>query len=151
MDELRVYIPLDGEHFAAINRETGATAWTMDIESAWPPLVHDGVVYLAASDELHALDAATGNRPLARAAPPRRHGPDGDDSGCADRARPRPTPCWRSRRRTAAFSGADHSADAAAASSMAVNATGIYVSLVDRLVRVAAADGSIRWDRDAAW
>ena len=62
MDELRVYIPLDGEHFAAINRETGATEWTMDIESAWPPIVHDGVVYLAASDELHALDAATGNR-----------------------------------------------------------------------------------------
>src|SRR4029453_12517456 len=61
MDELRVYIPLDGEHFAAINRETGATEWTVDIESGWPPIVHDGVVYLAASDELHALDAATGN------------------------------------------------------------------------------------------
>ena len=61
MDDSRVYIPLDGEHFAAIDRETGTTVWTVDIESAWPPLVYDGVVYLAASDELHALDAANGS------------------------------------------------------------------------------------------
>lgn len=61
MDDTRVYVPLEGEHFVAIDRATGATIWTQDIESEWPPLVHDGVVYLAASDELHALDAATGN------------------------------------------------------------------------------------------
>ena len=30
---------------------------------------------------------------------------------------------------------------------MAVNETGIYVALVDRLVRVMPADGSLRWDR----
>jgi outer membrane protein assembly factor BamB len=30
---------------------------------------------------------------------------------------------------------------------MAVDATGIYVALVDRLVRVTPADGSLRWDR----
>ena len=38
MDEVRAYIPLEGERFVAIDRETGATAWIVDIESAWPPL-----------------------------------------------------------------------------------------------------------------
>lgn len=60
MDDTRVYVPLEGEHFIALKLETGETLWTADIESQWPPLVSDGVVYIAASDELHALDAATG-------------------------------------------------------------------------------------------
>jgi len=146
MDELRVYIPLDGEHFAAINRETGATEWTVDIESAWPPMVHDGVVYLAASDELHALDAATGNH-VWRVLLPR--------GAMAPMAM---TPVGlivlSPPDSVLAFKTSDGSllwgtslGGRSGRVSMAVNATDIYVSLVDRLVRVAATDGSIRWVR----
>jgi len=146
MDELRVYIPLDGEHFAAINRDTGATEWTMDIESAWPPLVHDGVVYLAASDELHALDAATGNR-LWRVLLPR--------GAMAPMAMtPGALIVLSAPDSVLAFKTSDGSllwgrslGGRAGRVSMAVDATDIYVSLVDRLVRVAATDGAIRWDR----
>jgi outer membrane protein assembly factor BamB len=146
MDELRVYIPLDGEHFAAINRETGATEWTMDIESAWPPIVHDGVVYLAASDELHAFDAATGNR-LWRVLLPR--------GAMAPMAMtPGALIVLSAPDSVLAFKTSDGSllwarslGGRSGRVSMAVNATDIYVSLVDRLVRVAATDGAIRWDR----
>ena len=60
MDDERVYIPLQPETLVALDRESGDVVWTRDIESAWPPVVRDGVVYLAASDESHALDPATG-------------------------------------------------------------------------------------------
>jgi outer membrane protein assembly factor BamB len=146
MDDARVYIPLAGEHFFAIDRETGKTAWTVDIESNWPPLVRGGVVYLAASDELHALDAATGNRlwrvPLGRGA-------------IAPMATTEqalvvlvaPDEVW-------AFNPSDGRVlwtrplgGRSGRVSMAVNETGIYVAVVDRLFRVIPADGSLRWDR----
>lgn len=146
IDEARVYIPLEGEHFIAIDRATGDTAWTVDIESAWPPLVHDGVVYLAASDELHALDAATGNHkwrvPLGRGAmAPMAMAPNALIVLVA------PDEVW-------AFNTSDGNrlwltpiGGRSGRVSMAVNATGIYVSLVDRVVRIMPADGSLRWDR----
>jgi outer membrane protein assembly factor BamB len=146
MDDVRAYIPLDGEHFAAIDRETGATVWTMDIESAWPPVVRDGVVYIAASDELHALDASTGNR-LWRVLLPR--------GAMAPMAiTPSALIVLSAPDSVLAFKPADGSllwgralGGRAGRVSMAVNETGIYVSLVNRLVRVAPGDGTILWDR----
>ncbi len=146
MDDSRVYIPLDGEHFAALDRETGTTVWTVDIESAWSPLVHDGVVYLAASDELHALDAASGNRrwrvPLPRGA-------------MAPMAMtPAALIVLAAPDSVLAFTTSDGSllwgrslGGRSGRVSMAVNETAIFVSLADRLVRVAPADGSTLWDR----
>ena len=61
MDDERIYVPLQSEELTALDRETGEVVWVRAIESAWPPVVHGGVVYLAASDELHALAAATGD------------------------------------------------------------------------------------------
>jgi outer membrane protein assembly factor BamB len=151
MDEARAYIPLEGERLIAIDRETGATVWTVDIESAWPPLVHDGTVFLAASDELHALDAATGNRrwrvPLGRGEP--------DRGAMAPMALVEnmvivllaPDEVWAfetsdgQRLWRAALGGR------AGRVSMAATPAGIYISLADRLVRVTPADGTIRWDR----
>jgi outer membrane protein assembly factor BamB len=146
MDDARVYVPLAGEHFSAIDRDTGKTAWTVEIESDWPPLVRDGVVFLAASDELHALDAATGDRhwrvPLGRGA-------------MAPMAITQqtlivlvaPDEVW-------AFNPSDGRVlwrtplgGRSGRLSMAVNDTGIYVAAVDRLYRVMPTDGSLRWDR----
>jgi outer membrane protein assembly factor BamB len=145
MDEERAYIPLEGEHFIAIDRASGATVWNLDIESAWPPIVHQGVVYLAASDELHAIEAATGNHrwrvPLGRGviAPMLIHqdvlialvAPD----------------------EVLALSLADGHAlwnralgGRTGRASIAVDESGIYVGLVDRLVRLTLPDGLVRWD-----
>jgi outer membrane protein assembly factor BamB len=60
MDAARVYVPIQPERLVALSRTTGAKLWTRDIESMWPPVVLGDVVYVAASDEIHALDAATG-------------------------------------------------------------------------------------------
>jgi outer membrane protein assembly factor BamB len=146
MDDTRVYIPLEGEHFAALDRATGATVWTQDIESAWPPLIHDGVVYLAASDELHALDAATGDHrwrvslgrgPMA----PMATIPDAVVVLVA------PDELWAFRRSDGSRLWGTALGGRSGRASMAVNETGIYVAHVDRLARVRPADGSIRWDR----
>jgi outer membrane protein assembly factor BamB len=146
MDETRAYIPLEGEHFIALDRETGETEWTVDIESAWPPLVHEGTVFLAASDELHALDAATGTHkwrvPLGRGA-------------MAPMAVVEsllivlvaPDEVWAFRSSDGERLWRRELGGRAGRVSMAVNATGIYVTLADRLVRVMPADGTIRWDR----
>jgi outer membrane protein assembly factor BamB len=147
MDEARVYIPLQGEHFIAIKRETGATEWTADIESAWPPLVRDGVVYLAASDELHALDAASGERKwrvsLGR-------GPMASMALVKDVlvVAVAPDEVW-------AFSPSDGHrlwgpslGGAVGPASLAADATAVYLALGRRLVRITLADGKVHWDQE---
>ena len=61
MDAERVYVPIQPERLVALSRSTGAKLWTRDIESTWPPLIVGDVLYVAASDEIHALDAASGD------------------------------------------------------------------------------------------
>ncbi len=60
MDDERVYISIQPEELQALSRATGAKVWKRDIESMWPPVLANGVLYVAASDEIHALDPATG-------------------------------------------------------------------------------------------
>jgi outer membrane protein assembly factor BamB len=146
MDETRVYIPLEGEHFIAINRDNGATAWTVDVESAWPPLVRDGVVYLAASDELHALDAQTGSHrwrvSLGRGAmAPMAFAKDLLIALVA------PDGIYAYRPSDGQLLWSQSLGGRVGPASMAVTTTDIYVALGDLLARVALADGAIRWDR----
>lgn len=60
MDDQRVYVPLQSGQIVAINRETGVTAWSFDLMSAWPPMVSGGIVFAASTNELLALRAASG-------------------------------------------------------------------------------------------
>jgi outer membrane protein assembly factor BamB len=146
MDEARVYIPLQDEHIIAIDRRTGETIWMVDIESNWPPLVSDGVVYIAASDELHALDAATGDRkwrvPLGRGPMSALAianniivvlvSPDGIGAVRASDG----DLIWQK-----SLGGQGGPA------SMSVDAGRVFVAIGDRLVRFELADGTMRWDR----
>jgi len=61
MDADRVYVPLSSEQIVALDRETGALEWMRQIETALAPLADGDTLYVAASDELHALDATTGD------------------------------------------------------------------------------------------
>lgn len=60
MDAERVYVPLQSERIVALRRADGSKVWTRDIESKWPLVVVGNIVFVVASDEIHALDAATG-------------------------------------------------------------------------------------------
>jgi outer membrane protein assembly factor BamB len=60
MDAERVYVPLQSERIVALRRSDGSRVWTRDIESKWPPVVIGDAVFVVASDEMHALDTATG-------------------------------------------------------------------------------------------
>ena len=62
MDAERVYIPIQPEELVALNRATGKRVWKRDIESKWPPLIIGDSLFVVASDEIHALDAATGEQ-----------------------------------------------------------------------------------------
>jgi outer membrane protein assembly factor BamB len=60
LDAERVYVPLQSEQIVALRRSDGSKVWTRDIESKWPPVVIGDAVFIVASDEIHALDSATG-------------------------------------------------------------------------------------------
>jgi outer membrane protein assembly factor BamB len=145
MDEARVYIPLQGEHIVALDRATGDTVWTIDIESNWPPLVSNGVLYIAASDELHAIDAATGDRkwrvPLGR-------GPMSALATANDTIVALVSPDG-----VGAFRSSDGQliwqmslGGKAGPASMSIDAGRVFVAIGDRLVCLDLADGAKRWD-----
>jgi outer membrane protein assembly factor BamB len=60
MDDRRVYVPLRDARLVAIDREHGTLAWTRIIATAFPPLVHGGVVFALHGAALRALDTGTG-------------------------------------------------------------------------------------------
>ncbi len=62
IDADHVYVPLRTERIVALSRIDGHRVWSRDIESTTVPVVAAGTVYVLASDELHALDAATGDQ-----------------------------------------------------------------------------------------
>ena len=60
MDDERVYVPLQTNATQALDRETGMPAWHSAVATIWAPVLRNGLLYLAASDAVHALDARTG-------------------------------------------------------------------------------------------
>jgi len=146
MDDQRVYAPMQGEHFIALNRETGETAWMVDVESEWAPLVHDGVVYIAASDEVHAFDAATGDR-IWRA--PFGRGPMAALAWSQDVliALVTPDELWAIRPTDGQRLWSQALGGSGEAARMAIDAGRIFVAIGSRLVRVDQTDGKIRWER----
>ena len=146
MDDQRVYVAMQGEHFIALNRETGETEWTADVESEWPPLVRDGVVYLAASDEIHAFAAATGER-LWRA--PLGRGPMTPLAWSQDALIVLVTPdeVWAIRPADGQRLWSQSLGESVETASMAIDADRIFVAIGSRLVRLDRPDGRIRWTR----
>ena len=60
MDDQRVYVPLRDASFVALDRETGATAWTRAIQAITGPTVGGGDVYVVTASAIHSLDSASG-------------------------------------------------------------------------------------------
>lgn len=61
MDHDHVYIPLRENLLVALHRETGRLSWLRPIETALPPAVGGGNVFVVSRGALWALDAATGH------------------------------------------------------------------------------------------
>jgi outer membrane protein assembly factor BamB len=60
IDSERIYVPLQGKQFIALQRETGAVLWTTSMDSTLPPAAGGGSVYVADGSTLQSLDVATG-------------------------------------------------------------------------------------------
>jgi len=146
-DADRVYIPLQSGQLTALNRETGATAWSVELTSSWTPMIGgDGALFAANTRELIALRAATGD-PLWRVTldadlmvAPALQGntvvvllkPDqlralrlSDGSEAWRRTIPVPSP----------------------SPAMAVDSSGVVVASGDRVSRIAS-DGQLEWERE---
>ena len=58
----RIYVPLEGDRLAAIDRDTGAVRWTAMHDGLSSPVAAPGAVWITTSDGLLALDAGTGTQ-----------------------------------------------------------------------------------------
>ena len=71
MDDQRIYIPLRQAMLVALDRETGLVDWTRATDTASPPVVAAGTVFVAGNGRIQALDAVDGTEqwsaPLERA------------------------------------------------------------------------------------
>jgi outer membrane protein assembly factor BamB len=56
----RVYVPLASKTLVALDWNTGDTIWSAPLDATSAPLADDGVIFIAAADAVHAIDAATG-------------------------------------------------------------------------------------------
>jgi len=147
MDEARAYVPLQSGQVVAINRETGATEWSVALMSAWAPLVSNAVVYVAASDGIQAIQASSGtviwrialDAELSTA-----------PASLADTIF-----LLTKRDQLVALRTSDgseiwrHAIEAPSGSAaMAVTATGVFISSGSSLRRHAVSDGHLEWKRD---
>ena len=60
LDDEHVYIPLREEWMMALDRETGAVAWTRELDANSAPIAKDHTVFVASRGAIRALDAGTG-------------------------------------------------------------------------------------------
>ncbi len=60
LDQGRVYVPVRDGWLMALDRETGVSAWTRQIDTSSPPVVGNDAVYVVTTSMIHALDPATG-------------------------------------------------------------------------------------------
>ena len=59
-DDERMFVPLISSEVIAIDWETGETVWTAQLASLTSPVAGGNLVFVAAAEMLHALDATTG-------------------------------------------------------------------------------------------
>ncbi|MCO8246569.1 MULTISPECIES: PQQ-binding-like beta-propeller repeat protein [unclassified Haladaptatus] len=59
----RVFLPT-GKSLVALDSSSGGVLWQFDLDHGWSdgPVVHDGLVYVNALGDLHALDVKTGEK-----------------------------------------------------------------------------------------
>jgi outer membrane protein assembly factor BamB len=62
IDAARAFIPLESGLLVALDRETGQTVWSLELERGSPPVVRNGLLYVAGEGGLRAVDAATGEQ-----------------------------------------------------------------------------------------
>ncbi len=149
MDEARAYVPLQSGQLVAINRETGATEWSIALTSSWTPLVSNAVLYVAASDGIQAIQATSGTVNWRTAL-------DAElltaPATLADRifllAKPDQLLALRTSDGSEIWRQAIEAPPGSAA--MVVNATGVFISSGSTLRRYAASDGHLEWKRELA-
>lgn len=61
LDDERIYVPLRENLLVALHRETGLLAWMRPIDTAMPPAVGGGSVFVVSPGVIRALDAQTGD------------------------------------------------------------------------------------------
>jgi outer membrane protein assembly factor BamB len=146
LDDERAYVPLTDGQLVALNRQTGAIVWSKPLAGSTAPIVAGGVVYVAGLDALHAVDATDGST---RWTAPLDAFPSAEPALVGDRI------ALLAGTELLAFRGTDgarlwiRTLDAVETPATVVGSPqAAFVALANRVIRVEAADGSVRWTRD---
>lgn len=149
MDADRVFVPTEDGHLVAIDRETGATVWTVELATTLAPLRSGPVLVTSAADAIAGLDPATGARRWTtptEAGPARAVGlsPDGQTVVVVGRTR-----IQALRADTGARTWQRDIVTTADGMFVACDRDAAYVATGGgRIVSVSMQDGGGRWDRE---
>jgi outer membrane protein assembly factor BamB len=147
LDHAHAYFPLRSGSLIALNRETGATVWTIDLEEPGPLALEDGVVFVVSGGRVHAIQGGSGGRvwdaplggglitPLAVLR-----------GTLVALVEPGHVKAFRTSDGQQLWERALTSATSTAA--IALDLAGVYVSFGSRLVRLDRVDGTVRWETE---
>jgi outer membrane protein assembly factor BamB len=62
IDRTHAYFPLRSGAVIALDRETGTTVWTIDLETPGPLTIEDGVIFVEGGGQVHAVQGSGGMR-----------------------------------------------------------------------------------------
>jgi eukaryotic-like serine/threonine-protein kinase len=146
LDGDRAYVPLTDGQLVALQRQTGEVVWSKPLAGSTAPIVADGVVYVAALDALHAIDATDGTT---RWAVPLDAFPSAAPALVGDRI------ALLAGTELIAFRTTDgtrlwiRTLDTMEPPATLISSPqAIFAAMANRVIRVEAADGAIRWTRD---
>ena len=149
LDGLRVYIPLESGQLIALDRETGANEWSVEFSSSWPPIVSNGVVYVAGAGQFQAVGAERGDL-LWRTSLDAElmTGPVLQGDSIVVHIKPGQLIALRTADGSEKWRTTIE--ERAGSPAMAADATGVVVSSGARLSRFATGNGELEWTRELA-
>jgi outer membrane protein assembly factor BamB len=145
MDESSVYVPLQSGLLVALDRESGATEWSIELAGATAPVVHDGVVYVAGTGGLRAVRAIDGAQLWAAPLAAEVTAPLVFGGGMLL--------TFVKTGALSAFSASDgrqawtRPIEAPGSPALATDDASVYVAAESRLTRLALSDGTLVWDQ----
>lgn len=147
IDHAHAYFPLRSGAVIALDRETGAMAWTIDLEATGPLAIEDGVLFVEGTGQVHAVQGSGGMRlwdaPLGGGL----IAPLAVFRGMlVALVEPGQVKAFRASDGQEIWQRTLDSRSTTAA--IALDAASVYVSLGSRLVRIDRADGATRWETD---
>ena len=149
IDRLHAYFPLRSGAVIALDRETGKTVWTIDLETPGALAIEDGVIFVEGGGQVHAVQGSGGTRLWNVPLGGRLIAPLAVFGGMlVALVEPGHVKAFRTSDGQQLWQRTLNSTSKTAA--IALDAASVYVATGSRLTRIDRADGATRWEVDLA-